>query len=178
MLDINIVLPKNLEVTDSIKEFVQGEIPEIEDAMEGYETLNSLSIVVKVRKNGQQKLELTARSEKNCYRRELVGEDFYYLYPRAVKDIEKAIFKHRHAVVAKKKKHRKKRGLDYVEDDFEEIAPIKRKNIELTFMADDVAIENLEKIGHNFFLYGDEATGKLKVVYLREDEGYGIIACD
>ena len=42
-------------------------------------------------------------------------------------------------------------------------------------MAEDEAIEQMELLGHNFFLFINERTKSLNVLYRREDGNYGLI---
>lgn len=42
-------------------------------------------------------------------------------------------------------------------------------------MALEEAIENMERLGHNFFLFFDDNTGEVRLLYRRNDGNYGII---
>ena len=42
-------------------------------------------------------------------------------------------------------------------------------------MSTDMAIEQMELLGHDFFLFLNTETGKLNVLYRRKDEDYGLI---
>jgi len=44
-----------------------------------------------------------------------------------------------------------------------------------TPMTEEEAIEQMELIGHDFFLFFNEETNRFSVVYKREDESYGLI---
>jgi putative sigma-54 modulation protein len=52
---------------------------------------------------------------------------------------------------------------------------IKRKHFKLTPMSVDEAIEQMELLGHNFFLFIEEETGRINLIYRRRDKNYGII---
>ena len=178
-MKIRITLPNKSLSTEAMREFAEKYIKQIEDAMSGYESLNGISIVVKVRNNGQVKLELTVTSEKNSYRRELIGEDYYEVLPRAFNEIEDAIYKHRDIIKSKAKKRGRNRKEQLAENTENTVVGekdfLQSKKVDYTLMSDDAAIAELEKVGYDFFLYGDEETGNPKVVYHRQDGGYGII---
>ena len=42
-------------------------------------------------------------------------------------------------------------------------------------MSLDEAITKMELLGHDFFIYTDDETNKIAVVYKRTDGGYGLI---
>ena len=42
-------------------------------------------------------------------------------------------------------------------------------------MTPDDAIMQMEMLGHSFFVFLNSETGKVAVVYIREDQDYGII---
>ena len=52
---------------------------------------------------------------------------------------------------------------------------VKEKKVELRPMSVDDAILQMEMLGHNFFVFLNSETNKVSVIYLREDQNYGII---
>ncbi len=52
---------------------------------------------------------------------------------------------------------------------------IRRKDIAITAMNEDEAIEQMELLGHTFFVFFNEATGSVNVIYKRRSEGYGLL---
>lgn len=71
--------------------------------------------------------------------------------------------------------------LEMIEDEHAELEAkpfiVKRKRYESTRnpMTEEEAIEQLELLGHDFFLFENADTGRFSVVYRRYQEGYGII---
>lgn len=51
----------------------------------------------------------------------------------------------------------------------------RRKDIQLTPMSEAEAIEQMELLGHNFFLFFNANTGKINALYKRATGGYGIL---
>ncbi|MBK8021365.1 MAG: ribosome-associated translation inhibitor RaiA [Chloroflexi bacterium] len=68
-------------------------------------------------------------------------------------------------------------GEDMVAEEEEEIETsiIRRKNVAVTAMNEDEAIEQMELLGHTFFVYYDDLSGGMSVVYKRRAGGYGIL---
>ncbi len=52
---------------------------------------------------------------------------------------------------------------------------IRRKDIAITAMNEEEAIEQMELLGHTFFMFFNEATGSINVIYKRRSEGYGLL---
>lgn len=61
-------------------------------------------------------------------------------------------------------------------DEEDETAPVvRRKRFAVYAMSEEEAIEQMELLGHDFFLYRNPASGQVNVVYRRRGEGYGIL---
>ena len=52
---------------------------------------------------------------------------------------------------------------------------VKSKQFDLQALTPDEATLQLELVGHDFFVFRNEATGKTNVVYRRRDGAYGLI---
>jgi putative sigma-54 modulation protein len=52
---------------------------------------------------------------------------------------------------------------------------VKSKQFDLQALTPDEATLQLELVGHDFFVFRNEATGKINVVYRRRDGAYGLI---
>ena len=57
----------------------------------------------------------------------------------------------------------------------EEGAVVKTKKYELTPMTVDEAIMQMEMLQHNFFVFLDEESDSVSVVYKRNDSDYGLL---
>ncbi|MCC7449418.1 MAG: ribosome-associated translation inhibitor RaiA [Anaerolineae bacterium] len=63
-----------------------------------------------------------------------------------------------------------------VEEDEEETTEIKRrKQVELVPMSEEEAIDQMELLGHAFFMFYNANSGVINVLYRREDGGYGLL---
>ena len=52
---------------------------------------------------------------------------------------------------------------------------IRRKDVYLAAMSEDEAIEQMELLGHTFFLFYNQETNAINVVYKRRTSGYGVL---
>ena len=51
----------------------------------------------------------------------------------------------------------------------------RRKEVMITAMTEEEAVEQMELLGHSFFLFYDAATGTVNVVYKRQSGNYGVL---
>jgi len=67
--------------------------------------------------------------------------------------------------------------LEFEEDDFEqeEQTIVRRKRFPLRPMAAEEAIEQMELLGHSFFVFFDVDDEMVNVVYKRHDDNYGLL---
>ncbi|MCC6803317.1 MAG: ribosome-associated translation inhibitor RaiA [Anaerolineae bacterium] len=52
---------------------------------------------------------------------------------------------------------------------------IRRKNVAVIAMNEEEAIEQMELLGHTFFIFFNQATGGINVIYKRRAGGYGVL---
>ncbi len=62
---------------------------------------------------------------------------------------------------------------DIYEDDTLEI--VRRKQIAIEAMNEQEAIEQMELLGHSFFMFLNDDTGSINVLYRRSSDGYGVL---
>ena len=63
----------------------------------------------------------------------------------------------------------------FEEDD---LTVIRTKNIDLRPESVDEAILNMNRVGHKFYMFLNADNGKICVVYVRNDGGYGLLEPD
>jgi putative sigma-54 modulation protein len=64
--------------------------------------------------------------------------------------------------------------LDEVQEDGP-IAPVRRKRFSILPMDESEAIEQMELLGHDFFVFFNPDDGQINVLYRRHDGDYGVI---
>jgi len=52
---------------------------------------------------------------------------------------------------------------------------VRRKSVTLVPMSEDEAIDQMELLGHSFFIFYNADTAKIGVLYRREDGNYGVL---
>jgi putative sigma-54 modulation protein len=61
------------------------------------------------------------------------------------------------------------------EDQTDDGMVVRRKTVEMAPMTEEEAIEQMELLGHSFFMFLDGKSGAVSVVYLRDGGGYGVL---
>jgi putative sigma-54 modulation protein len=56
-----------------------------------------------------------------------------------------------------------------------EIEIVRRKEVPVTTMNEAEAIEQMELLGHTFFVFFNDATGSVNILYKRANSGYGVL---
>ena len=163
---------KNIEVTDAIRGYIESKIGRIEK----YFKDTDLEAVVNLRVRGKEQIvEVTIPASKMVLRAEEKHNDLYAAVDLVSDKLERQIRKN-------KTKARKNLKQTIVFADFEVDASedvdnsiVKRKVVDTKPMSEEEAILQMELIGHDFFLFKNDKTNELCVVYKREDGGYGIL---
>ncbi len=163
---------KNIEVTDPIRGYIESKIGKIEK----YFKDTDLEAVVNLRVRGKEQIvEVTIPANKMVLRAEEKHNDLYAAVDLVSDKLERQIRKN-------KTKARKNLKQTIVFTDFDVPASedvddgiVKRKVVDTKPMSEEEAILQMELIGHDFFLFKNDKTNELCVVYKREDGGYGIL---
>ncbi len=113
-------------------------------------------------------------------RAEVTTDNMYSNIDLAIPKLEKQIIHHHKKIESKTKKLRIK-DFSAIPDDIpeeevkEEKTLVRSKCYTLIPMSVDDAIEELELIGHNFYVFLNKATNSINVLYVRNDGNYGLI---
>ncbi len=163
---------KNVSITQGMQEKVENKLKFLDKyfIIEDYLTAN---VVVKVHTN-DVKVEITIPTKFAVLRAEVVHEDFYAAIDLAIDKLEDQI---RRQKTRLERKHKDKLAIAFIEDetDADDDVYVKTKAITVTEMDLEEAILRMEMLGHDFFIYKDDETHEINVVYARKDGGYGCI---
>ncbi len=163
---------KNIEVTEAIRSYIESKIGKVEK----YFKDTDLTATVTIRVRGKEQIvEVTIPASKMVLRAEEKHSDLYAAVDLVSDKLERQIRKN-------KTKARKNLKQTIIFNDFDVDASedvddsiVKRKVIDTKPMSEEEAILQMELIGHDFFLFKNDKTNELCVVYKRKDKGYGIL---
>lgn len=171
-----IIRGKNLEVTDSIKSYIEEKIGKLDKYFEKPGELTA-NVIVRV-KGKDQIVEVTIPAKKIILRGEESNEDLYASIDLVSDKLERQIKKNKAKMNNMKgKKMVAEFNFDVVDalEDEKERLIAKRKDLEMKPMSEEEAILQMELLGHDFFIFKNDDIDQISVVYKRKEGNYGII---
>lgn len=164
---------RQMEVTDDLKLLFERKLKKFDKFFDDDATAK----VTLSRKRNMERLEITISNRGTMFRSEVIAETFNNALDEAIEKIERQIRKNKTKL---EKRLREGAFMDDVSayDDAEEEKEYDIKAIktfEMRPMTRDEAILQMNLLGHQFYMFSDAETGKIGVVYLREDGNYGVI---
>ena len=167
---------KNITVTPAIAEKIEKKLNHLEKYFLIDENVIA-NVVVRVYPN-KQKIEVTIPTKFAVLRAEVVHDDLYAAIDLAIDKLEDQIRRQKTRLTRKNKEKLayaflETEELDEEYDEADEV--VKTKSIVPDTMELDEAIMRMEMLNHNFFIYRDDETKEIAVVYKRHDGGYGLI---
>lgn len=166
---------KNITVTPAIAEKIEKKLTSLEKYFIIDENAVA-NVLVRVYPN-KQKIEVTIPSKTALLRAEVVHDDLYAAIDLVIDKLEDQIRRQKTRLSRRNKEKLSTvftsefEGLDYDEED----EVVKTKTIAPEPMDLDEAILRMEMLNHSFFIFKDEDTKEISVVYKRNDGGYGCI---
>ncbi|MCM1130790.1 MAG: ribosome-associated translation inhibitor RaiA [Roseburia sp.] len=168
-MKVEIVGKNGFTPSDANKEYALKKLTKLEGLLPDYENL-AARVVCKVYK-AFHKVEITIPAKNIILRAEVEEVDIYAAIDGA---IDKLVRQVRHYNDRMKDKMGKK-GIRTVDAKPEEERIVRDKNVDLEPMTREEAIDQMELLGHDFFIYLDKETRKTNVIYLRNDGNYAVI---
>jgi putative sigma-54 modulation protein len=164
-----------IDVTEAISDYIKSKLSKVEKYLDDNDEVEAKAIIST--KGRDQKVEVTIWSGKYNIRAEEVNPDLYAAIDLVVDKLERQFKKYRNKLTDKKR--RKDEPMpsmeieEYFEDDEQTI--VRRKEVFLKPIDEEEAITQMELLGHSFFVFKNVDTGKINVVYKRNDGDYGVI---
>lgn len=170
-----IISGKNFEVSDWLREYVEKKIGKLDRYLPTLtEARVELTLENTRNANQSQVVQVTLRTNGTILRGEERAADFTVavdtVTDKLYKQIERYKGKRYHARTAGEKQAPPE-SLPTAETP--RIVRVKR--FRLTPMTEDEAIEQMELLGHNFFVFANREHGTINVLYRRNDGNYGLI---
>lgn len=130
-------------------------------------------------KTGLAKLEATIHAGSLTFRAEEKNQDLFYCLDKVIDKLSSQMSRLKDKLV-KRHKDVKEVYISEIPDavsEAEDLGLVRTKELDLVALSVDDAILQMEMLGHTFFVFGDEVTGKACVLYKRENGGYGLLKC-
>jgi putative sigma-54 modulation protein len=166
------IVSRQITVFDEWKTLAEKKLAKLDKFFD--EESTNATVTFSKRKN-KFTVEITIFSAGTVFRCESTEDDFRDAIDRAVEVIERQILRN------KTRLEKRLRSAAFVElppmEDIEEEAEftIRKKSFPVRPMSPEEAILQMNLVDHNFFIFEDESTGDICVVYKRKDDTYGLI---
>lgn len=169
-----IVHGKKVKVTDDLKNYAEEKLSKLDKYFLNSEDFTAT--VVFTNHEPVQKVEVTIPIKRMILRAEETNKDPFAALDLIVDKLERQIRKNK-TRMGKKSTKDKMAGfvtdfeVESTEKDKSKI--VKRKSIELKPMSEEEAILQMNLIDHAFFIFRNDKSGNIEVVYKRQDGNYG-----
>jgi putative sigma-54 modulation protein len=183
-----VIQGKNIEITDAIREYVHQKI---EKAVNHFQTLTTevdvhLSVARNPRINPKQTAEVTIYANGAVVRAEESSENLYASIDLVANKIARQLRKYKEK--RQEKTHAPVKTAEVVEEqpvaaslvqpDRSPTLPeevVRTKYFAMPPMTMQEALEQLELVDHDFYMFRNLETGEINVIYERNHGGYGVI---
>jgi putative sigma-54 modulation protein len=177
-----VIRGNNLEVTESLRNFVEKKISRLEkyfDAPPSADAHIALSVI-----RDDHKVEVTIPFPGMLVRAEEKSADMYASIDLVVEKLERQIRKYKTKINRKPRQEGSLRSQLYekgntpttlADEEEEPIQVVRTKRFHFKPMDVEEAVMQMEMLGHNFFVFTNSETDEINVVYRRKDGRYGLI---
>ena len=179
----------NIAVTESIHDYVEQKL---EKAVKHFQNITSkvdvhLSVARNSRIERKHKAEVTVFANGTVIRAQEGSDNLYASIDMVADKISRQLRKYKEKHLAKKA-HAHIRQEEVTEDDVVETAElnsdrapelpvevVRSKYFAMPPMTTEEALEQLQLVDHDFYMFHNSDTGEINVIYSRNHGGYGVI---
>ena len=165
---------RNLEITPHLQEYVDKKISKLDRYLPSINEARVDLRVENTRSNSHSQVaQLTIWIGKTVLRAEERTSDMFSAIDEAVDKMQRQISRFNKRRQKRRQRTEQEILPEVEETDEIEIARVKR--FDVAPMSPEEAIEQMELLGHQFFLFLDMEEGDVNVVYRRKDGKYGLL---
>ncbi len=166
------IVGKNITITDTMRAKIEKKLSGLQKYLLIDENTTA-RVVARVYPNSQ-KIEVTIPTKVGILRTEVEHDDLYAAVDIAVDKLEDQLRRQRTRL---NRRHRESLAETFLVEEAEEEydIPVKTKTITAEQMDLEEAIMQMELSNHDFYIYTDDESGRVSVVYRRNNGGYGLI---
>lgn len=164
---------KKLEVTDSIKSYIEEKLGRLDKYFENPDNITS-TVLIKLR-GKDQVVEATINANKFVLRGEESHSDLYAAIDKVSDIIERQIRKNKTRIKKRHKETPTAFVLDFEVEEENKNEIVKRKVVDGKPMSEEEAILQMELVSHDFFAFKNADTGNTEILYKRKDGNYGVL---
>ena len=171
---------RNVELPADVKDYMEKKLEKIEKF---FDRILDTQVALNF-KRGMNVVEITSNVNGVVMRGEDYAPDLRKAFDKALKNIERQVKKHKSYLTDKVRMKVQDISFDIdpdllaplpieKDDSIREI--VKTKKFSVDVMTPEEATMQMDLLGHTFFIFKNDATGAINVVYRREAGGYGLL---
>lgn len=180
-----VVKGKNLEISDRLREFVEGKIARLERVLPDMaEAEVELSSAKTKSAKSRYAVQITLKVNGTLIRGEQSASDTYAAMDSAIDKIDRQILRYKTkkagtptkakaAVMTKERLVTESEVVEPSDDEQGQLVRVKR--FPMKPMDVEEALEQMQLLGHDFFVFHNSETETVSVVYKRDDGNFGLI---
>lgn len=168
---------KHIEVTDAMRNYIEKRLNKID---RHFDHILEVIVTLSVEKN-RQIVEATLQASRALIRAEEETDDMYTSIDKVADKLERQIKKYKEKYFQKPHPGTEKIELFNKEINTEDGEPdkiakiVKTKRFAIKPMSVEEAAMQMDLLGHNFFVFANDNTNKVNVLYKRKNGNFGLI---
>lgn len=175
-----IIKGKQFEVTGSLENYIKKKMKKLQKY---FDQIIEAVATISVEKN-RQIFEVTLQAKKAIIRAEEESNDIYNSIDRVIEKLERQIIKYKEKLYYKYSNEQNKEVISHISEeegyhindkDSQDKKIVKTKRFALKPMSPEEASLQMELLGHNFYVFSNEETAQINVIYKRKDGNFGLI---
>lgn len=167
---------KNYKPKDTLKDLLEKKINKFDKY---FKKEASAKVILSLSGNNKYTMEITLTSDNSRVRSEVTSDNMYDNIDIVLPKIERQIVKYRKRFDNKLRKEAFEAPIYEKNEEIDNKTVsgklVKEKKFEIAMTTVSNAIEEMELLDHNFYVFMNEETEKVCVVYKRNDGNYGLI---
>ena len=178
-----VITGHHVELTDSLRDYAERKIGKLVRTLDG---VTHTQVELSVNRNpsvpSSQIVEVTLFARGTVIRAEVASENMYASLDMVEDKLARQIRRYRDKMSGHDRHHRQKTAAMVAVEEPETAIPaemereiISTKRYPLQTLSPEDAAQQLELLGHNFFMFRNRLTEEINVVYHRPDGNFGLI---
>ncbi|MEA1939744.1 MAG: ribosome-associated translation inhibitor RaiA [Candidatus Caldatribacteriota bacterium] len=174
-----IIKGRHVEITDALRNYLEKKLTKVE---KHFDHILEATVVLSVEKN-RQIVEVTLQARKALIRAEVETDDMYASIDKATDRLERQIRKYKEKYL--KKPHNNLDRKELIKEEVNASAEdtkldktvkiVKTKRFAIKPMSVEEAAMQMNLLGHTFFVFANDITNTVNVLYKRKDGNFGLI---
>ncbi|HRV92023.1 MAG TPA: ribosome-associated translation inhibitor RaiA [Anaerolineae bacterium] len=182
---------KNFVVSDRVRDYVEKKVGKLDRYLDVSEARVEISQEKTKSAKDRNVVQITLRTDGAILRAEDRSQAIYGSIDAVVDKIHRQIVRYKGKRDDRRQGHIKNQrdDMDFIPDELPELEPsviesiadeqhreiVRVKRFFMNPMTEAEAVEQMELLGHNFFVFYNANLGRVNVIYRREDDNYGLL---